>query len=441
MYAIPALVTHEYDRLSEHLLHNAAHERIGLTLAPFSLAPQGCDVPGITNATVSAEAVNLWQSVSGAVAFDNPKLAQTAAIAESLERYCAAMSTSDLRTRAELVSGQFLDEFDLTLYSDTQRQHPEFPWPITQSADDVFVGMHRLNDNQTIWVPQELTGLGVRKGSARWPSTSSGLAAHRDAQGGPWLALLRATQEVLERDALAVTWLNGLGGQEIDLPERLMGGVREMGAHVHAFDLTQRWNPHPVVAVAGRLNANGLPRHAFGIACRSTYAEAIDKAWLEWAQSLHYAEYIRQTRASSIPECAADLRHFDEHAAYYTIYPKYWAELPLLKYRRPSVKPLDIENADTTTVAHADNSAGTQIEALWRALHAAGVELLYRELTTPDVAAAGLRVMRVVAPALTPLHADERAPFLGGRSRDVQWRYPNEIPHTMWPNPWPHPLG
>jgi len=57
------------------------------------------------------------------------------------------------------------------------------------------------------------------------------------------------------------------------------------------------------------------------------------------------------------------------------------------------------------------------------------------------VAAAGLRVMRVLSPALSGLHADERAPFLGGRCRDVAWRYPG-VPHGgAFPNPFPHPLG
>jgi ribosomal protein S12 methylthiotransferase accessory factor len=82
-----------------------------------------------------------------------------------------------------------------------------------------------------------------------------------------------------------------------------------------------------------------------------------------------------------------------------------------------------------------------QLESLWRALDQEGIELFYRELTTIDVAQAGLRVMRVISPQLSALHADERAPFLGGRCNDVEWRYPGAVRHTAFSNPLPHPLG
>lgn len=434
MTSTPAEKTRAWPALSQHLLQSAAHERIGITLAPHSLAAQLSDVPGIVNAAVSAEKMNLWQDVSGAVAFDDVAQARAAAVAEAVERYVAAMSPLALRPRSQLAHGEYIDESALALFSSAQLQQPQFPWPVTQSADDFFVGMHRLSDNQVVWVPQELVGLGVRQGASRWPSTSSGLAAHRDAAAGPWLAVLRAAQEVLERDALAVTWLNGLGGREIDIPKRLLDTVATMGAQVHAFDLTQSWNPHPVVAIAGRLDAQGLARHAFGIACRSNYDDAIDKAWLEWAQSLRYAEFIRQNRAGSIPERAADLRRFDEHAAFYTVHPQHWDDVPLLRYRQKAARSDKGHSSASLDVAG-------ELEVMWRALQTAGIELLYRELTTADAACAGLRVVRVTAPALSPLHADERAPFLGGRCADIEWRYPGAQTHTPLPNPWPHPLG
>ena len=87
-------------------------------------------------------------------------------------------------------------------------------------------------------------------------------------------------------------------------------------------------------------------------------------------------------------------------------------------------------------------SPGVQLQHLVHHLQAQGVSTHYRELTPPDVAAAGLRVMRVISPALSPLHADERAPFLGGRFAELGWRYPQArrgIAQGL--NPWPHPLG
>ncbi|MDB5846924.1 MAG: hypothetical protein JWP29_676 [Rhodoferax sp.] len=419
----------------------AAHARTGLVLPPRDLPAEPCDVPGIVNVAVPAEAVNRWQGTAGAVAFGDWQQARQAAVGEALERYAASRAVLPWRPRHALQTGlapgefrHVLDDGDFALFSPTQRRAPGFPWPMVAGPGDTFLPMYRLRDNQRVWAPQEVVGLGVHQGVARWPSTSSGLAAQRDHAGtGPWRALLRATQEVLERDALAVTWLNGLGGHEMPLATHYAETARAMGARVHAFDLTQAWNPHPVVAVMGRLDAEGQPRHAFGIACRASVQGAMDKAWLEWAQSLRYADFMRRQSGLQVPREPADLRRFDEHAAYYTLYPEAWNQLPLLKHRAAATPPAD------AGLARRDEAA--QLAELVQLLASAGVDLHYQELTTTDVAQAGLRVVRVVAPVLTALHADERAPFLGGRCTDIGWRYPGAVRHTAVPNPWPHPLG
>jgi ribosomal protein S12 methylthiotransferase accessory factor len=253
---------------------------------------------------------------------------------------------------------------------------------------------------------------------------------------------LRATQEVLERDALAVTWLNGLGGRALTLPARWSGVADELGAEVCALDLTQAWNPHPVVAVMGRHQAEGRARHAFGIACRATLDEAIDKAWLEWAQSLRFADHL--VRHTEVPAEPAALRRFDEHAAYYTCHPQGWSQLPLWRHRTPKAQGASEGLRGASSGAGAGQPPRgdlAQLQDLIGRLLAHGIELAYRELTPPDVAQAGLRVVRVLSPQLSLLHADERAPFLGGRTGDWRWRYPHAVAHHPLSNPWPHPLG
>lgn len=413
----------------------AADVRTGICLPWHRAAAVAWEVPGMVHVAVPAEPVNAWQGVSGAVAWGDPLQASEAAVAEALERYAAARVALPVRRRVDVPEHELWQEDRFALYSAEQRAQAGFPWPMAVSDDDGFSPVFRLHDNQRVWVPQELVGLGVRSGRARMPSTSSGLAAQKDTAGtGPWRALLRATQEVLERDALAVTWLNGLGGREIGLPERFSRVVADLGAEVCALDLTQAWNPHPVVAVMGRHQAQGQARHAFGIACRATLDEAIDKAWLEWAQSLRFADHL--SRHGSVPAEPAALRRFDEHAAYYTCHPQGWSQLPLLRHRDAAVDP--IGRSRPRQVPLSDLAALQELVAhLW----GQGIELAYRELTTPDVAQAGLRVVRVLSPQLSLLHADERAPFLGGRTGDWRWRYPHAVAHHPLSNPWPHPLG
>lgn len=392
---------------------------------------EACDIPGIFNVAVPEDAANAWQTVSGAVGLTR-EAAVAGAIGEGLERLAAAQVRVPLRSRRQLGAAEHIDASAFALFSDAPRASPDFPWSHRPADDDGFATVYRLADNRPVWVPQECVGLGPRSGEARFPSTSSGLAAHRDAADGPWLALLRAAQEVLERDALTVTWVNGLGGREIALPADWRNAVARLGGEARAFDLTQQWNPHPVIAVAGSVQSEGRWRHVLGIACRATVAEAAQKAALEWAQSLSFAGFMLRHRGAQLPAEPAQLRRFDEHAAFYTVRPELWPRTALLAHRAP----LERREERVPPTAPAD-----QLTQLQRALAGEGIDLYYRELTTPDVAAAGVRVMRVLSPQLSLLHADERAPFLGGRTRDVDWRYPGARRHTAFPNPLPHPLG
>jgi ribosomal protein S12 methylthiotransferase accessory factor len=68
--------------------------------------------------------------------------------------------------------------------------------------------------------------------------------------------------------------------------------------------------------------------------------------------------------------------------------------------------------------------------------------VFYRDLTTIDLRQLGLSCVRVLSPDLTPIHCDQRYPFLGGRTADVLWRYPWARGLSLtYPNPLPHPLG
>jgi ribosomal protein S12 methylthiotransferase accessory factor len=434
----------ETPTLSSHLLQGAARARCGLVRPAQPIDANACDWTGplfegrrVHNAATPADPANPWQGVSGAVALDAEGAAD-GAVAEALERLAAAQAGIEVRRRDALMPAQRLDESAFALFSAHQRATPGFPWPMHERDDDLFAAVHALDDNREAWVPQELVGLGPRSGQARLPSTSSGLAAWRDGRDGAWLVVLRAAQELLERDALAATWLNGVAGRRIALPAHWHAHASARGGELQAFDLTQHWNPHPVIAVAGGIPFEGRPRHVLGIACRADPHEALHKALLEWQQALTFAAHLCGRESARLPREPAALRSFDEHAAFYTLRPELWPQLPLLREAGASTLPLTFP---LPTLRPAAPRAIAELDLLRRRLGSAGIALYYRELTTADVAAAGLRVMRVLSPQLSGLHADERAPFLGGRCQDVAWRYPG-VPHASeFPNPFPHPLG
>lgn len=350
---------------------------------------------------------------SGGVAAD-PALARCAAIGESLERYAAALCPLPVVDPSTMPVVLPLDRF--SLWSKAQRADAAFPYSI---GDGPFTAVFSVLDGSAAAAPMSLVTLDPAHTTI---ATSSGLAA----DGSPVRALLRAVQELVERDALMTTWLHSIGGRRVALPLEFSEPVLARGGDAVCLDLTPAYSPHPVAAVAGCLPLQGRPRLSLGVACRSRWEDAVAKAWSEWAQGVVFAGLF----AGANPGLTLrpdDVTDFDRHAAYYTLHPDRWPALPLLDGPAADAAP------DSPVV-------GPPAEELRHLCEAIGAPVYYRDLTTVDTAAVGVRVVRALAPDLLPIHADHRWPHLGGRAAELAWRYPWARPGPF-PNPAPHPLG
>ena len=333
-------------------------------------------------------------SSAGGVSTD-PDAARCAAIAEAVERYVAVVCSLPPAS--------------------AQRR---LPYP----ADGPMTDVYSVVDGEAWAAPVSLITLDPDRSTV---STSSGLAA----DGSPLRALLRAVQELVERDALMTTWLHGVAARQVPLPDALADAVRVRAGDAVCFDLTPAYSPHVVAAVAGNLPQRGRPRLSLGLACRARWDDAVDKAYAEWAQGVIFAGMYR-ARYPGLQLAPDEVTDFDRHAAYYTLHPDRWAALPL--WGGPVVeRPPDAEVV---------GGAADELRHLAVTLAANGVDTYYRDLTTVDAAAVGLRVVRALAPDLVPIHGDHRRPHLGGTAPDLARRYPWAT-STVFPNPAPHPLG
>jgi ribosomal protein S12 methylthiotransferase accessory factor len=378
--------------------------RAGIVRPAELVEPTAADPPDLHDAFLAGEDDSLADVSAGGMGRTAIE-ARAAAVGEAVERYCASQARFPLRRGGEHV--------DISLFSDAQRRAPGFAWPTVDAELAWYAPMARLDDGAELWVPEALVGLGSRQAPAVLPSTSSGLAAGPDID----TAILAGALELLERDALAATWLGALPGRHIPLDDE---------PTVRAFDLTQAWNPFPVVAVAGTMLARGFPRLAFGIACRPTLEEAREKAFLEWVQGVVFAGH-QLARGATTDE---NPRDFVGHATYWARRPDGHLHWPLWK-----------STAATPRSGSSTVGARALLGELIAALSTAGIRLLARELTLPDVRALGVRVVRVVSAELALLSGDAEAPFLGGRVLDCAWRYPGLAPVAAVPNSLPHPLG
>ncbi len=400
--------------MSEALLDSAIGRRHGILPEPVAIDATPADLPDISNWSVGRFELDAeWTVAGGGVGWTREQ-ARAAAIAEALERYAA------VEYPLPIVDGRHrrlaLDRF--TLFDQAQRSHPAFPHRAAfenPSYTDAFT----VTGQEPVEVPAALVGLTDSHGAL---PTSSGLAAGATPAG----ALLRALQELIERDALMAIWLHGVVPGRVELPAHYTEPVAERGGWVVAFEITPIYSPHPVAMVVGSVPLHGRPRLSLGSACRSSWASAADKAYLEWTQGVMFAGYRLQTEPDLWFPAPDDVRTFDDHAVYYTVHPDRWQELPFVAEAGELVEPPAPSSDDPIELA--------------RSLEDSGFHMLYRDLTLPDLRHINLTVVRVLSPDLTPIHADHRLRHLGGTTPDLARRFPNAASHGF-PSPHPHPLG
>jgi len=406
------------------LLQQAANNRHGLTFLPQTAYPSKSDLPDIFHVGVPFSASNKWKSAAGGVG-RSEQAATMAAIGEGVERYCAVIADVPAKPKAQLKGQRLLDAEQWTLFSPAQRSQPDFPYSNLYASSCPYTKVYSMANNNEYWVPHPLVVL--RDDYATGIPTSSGLAAGQTVA----MATLRALQEIIERDALMITWQHNLAGRCLAVPARYSQSVEQLSGRIDTFDLTPAYSPFPVVAVMGGLPQRGKPRYSLGVACRETVAQATEKAFLEWCQGVFFAGIYPKYNDTTTLSKPADVRSFDDHAMYYTQNPQLWPKLPILQRQAAYSRPLRPGRQAKPEVA---------LHKAVQHLEKQGVRLFYRDLTTIDALQAGVRVIRVLSPDLLPIHAHQAWPFLGGTAADVQRRYPRASA-TTFPNPFPHPLG
>jgi len=415
--------------IEQYLLEQCCNFRCGIVL-PYQKNPNNfCDISNVYNYSVPEDAVETWKTASGSLNF-NENYAIMGAIGESLERYSSAVCNFNTISYFDLKNEKNVLKYDeFSLFSDLQYNDSNFLWKRPKLEQQFFGKVYSLYDNEEWYVPQELIGLGSRKQDACIPSTSTGLAAHTNK----FEAINSALLEVLERDALTTYWLHSIGGREIQLDEKYKNEVISKKGKIFCFDITQDWNPYPVIMVCGYLLVNNKKRISMGVACRENYKKAIEKAYLEWIQGCIFAGYYDEYHRDISLDNYKDVNNFDLHAVYYTKHPEKWEKVPLIKYRKTYQYVEKNNNLLNKDVKY-------RLEFLLKKLKEENIRLFYKDISTTDVKDVGVTVIRVLSPDLSLLHGDESEMFLGGKTKDITWRYKN-LKTREFPNRYPHPLG
>jgi len=356
--------------------------------------------------------------------------ARAAALGEALERYSASLPDPErlVLASARELGARAVDPGRFALFSERQYRSAGFPYArFDRETRLAWVDGVSLPGGEPALLPAQLVHLaGFDDEPPLCRTTSSGLACHTDVAS----ATLGALLEALERDAFMLTWkarlswplLEWSGNEELDAFER--ASLRPTGLHWRAIDLSAIWGVPIVAAVVRGGETLGVGAAAATAVERAT-TKALDEAMRvrTWAQAL---------RRSGVAAPAADaVEELDDHVRFYSD-----------PVNAPRVEFLD-RCRTRRRVERVPSVSAPPIEAICRRLARRGVTAYAVDVTSPDVAEAGLRVVRVIAPELCQLDVEHRARLHGGRrvyEEPRRLRRADRILAEDDLNPDPHPF-
>lgn len=346
--------------------------------------------------------------IGGAGSDLEPEITWIKAVAEAAERY--ATLAFDERDFVEASGAELGDDaIDLDAIprcSARELADPRCPLRAPDRRARIrWVRGWSLTHRRERLVPAIMTHLYLtpRPEERFWIPISTGVAAHVD----PAAAIVSGTCEVIERDAIAQTWLARRPLPRIELPVDAPGRLGEVlrrvaRSHVEhdLFDATTDLGM-PTVWSLQRAPGHATCKVAVTCATAPTVEEAIVGAIREAAPSR-----AALAAARDVPAQVEDFHDLVHGAVWHG--------------RRDDLSSFEFLLGSGRTTAVTDiaplcssPSPADRLRALVARLAALGLEVVVVDLTTDELRDVGLWVVRVVIPALLPISFVHRARFLG----------------------------
>jgi len=364
--------------------------------------------------------------------------ARGAAIGEAVERYCGNAVPDDLAIHRwvdlDRRGEDALDPRSLALYSPEQYAMPGFPFAVFERELPVRWAVGRdLHTGADVWVPASLVYLDTHasRASGERPVHSlmySGIAAGPDrarAEDG-------AIDELIERDATAVWWASGASTCALDDGGAILG---MLGAHDLGIRLLDIPTDLPGAVVAAVIE-DGDPAQdgllAFGSACRPDPVAAARKAVMEALGLRRITRQLLDPESDvwrAVDADAIEAHVFLPHRAdrrYRDDVPDDFRTLTDL----PPIAQLYLDQRMAAAILPRLRPSrrraleeGAPPSDRVAALAAQGVRTISVDVTTDDVRACGLVVVRVIAAGLVG-NGPPAFPLRGSR------RYV-DVPHAL----------
>lgn len=386
--------------------------------------------------------------VANGMSFKDPSTAWNSAVGESLERYCGNFVPDGLRTgSSRLLSDEGLDVLDpatLALYSRSQYATPGFPFtPFSEDVSTRWAQGNWMEDHRECWVPASLVWVNYHMTLGQGDLVTNGVNLAGLAAGANRMAAeAAALEELIERDATMIWWLNALPATPVTVDGRLIsddlrsapdlgdGWLRTEGTglrwHLRVLAVPTVFD---VCVIAVYLNDPDRGYQTVGFAARPQPLEAIKKATLEAISLRGYAAGLADpdgdiwelTRSGRLD--GRFLHAFRSDRRYRSSYRSDWRDVVDLAchsqiWLDPAMSdflgPVLSNHRQAVPFEELPSFAGNPRDTYIERLAAHGIRPISVDVTTQDVANVGPRVVRVIAPGLYS-NPPAAFPFLGGQ--------------------------
>jgi ribosomal protein S12 methylthiotransferase accessory factor len=355
--------------------------------------------------------------------------AWTCAVAEALERYSACVLREDRMCHASAneLGDSAMDLTAVPRCSQLEFSHPACPL----TAPDLTAPMRwvqglSLRTLRPVWLPAVMVHIRIPKrtvGEHFWLPLSSGCAAHPNLAQ----AIVNAICEIIERDAVALLWLQRLALPKLDMEDHGRFVPRRRGRIV-VFDATTDLGIPTLYAVDCAPDASKLAT----LVCSACDLDPCRAAKKLLAEAILYR--LAMEGDTPIPS-NPDLFTQPVHGALFMSHPDRQNAFGFLLKSRCRRRLSEMASLDTGVPER-------NLLFLVKSLANRHMDVFVADLTTDESRKARMHVVRVLIPALQPLTFRLRARYLGHpRLADGPRRMGYEVSPEEDINPWPQPFG
>lgn len=427
----------------ERLWTSGAAERraVGSFIRSRDVRPGDTPFIDATRAVVTRPHVNGRERESVATEgfdFTDPDVAVAIALAEGAERAFALdhVDPSRLcRARYADLGDTALDPRELPLFSEEQYGSPEFPFRrFDPTVEMNWLWGVRISNQTPVLVPAALVG---RQPEQLLRATSNGAACHSSLHH----AVLNGLYEVIERDALMMTWLNRWSCPRLQLaegdpdPHGIRAALERLSFRLTHVDLTTELGVPVVLAVLEDEHDPAL--FVLNMVAGLAGPRVLAKLYRELAQFLypHLVDQSAYRTPTSRSQSPSDVRTLQDHLAFY----QNGARRPLTAFLASSIE----EAPFAGMTEQQDRSIGEELREVLARVTAAGYSPIAVDCTPELLRELGLWVVKVVVPGTQPLqvghdHAALGDKRLAGAARTSGRARAGTSARPL--NPWPHPF-